>query len=459
MVCIVALLTACQSDLPIKEMVEAKSALTLADTYKAQTYAKEEYDAAVLALLAAHDLIKNEKTKEAKDSAVLSKKKADEALAKTLPLLAKDTLDAAKAVLAEAQALFASEFAKEKFDAADALVKESSSCYDAKNYISSYEAALKAKPAAEAAKQAVLLQVPVLKGRLSEIRDGASEVRANGGNTYAKESLDALDLQVAAGDKAIAANDVKDAAAAVSAAGDLLVKARTDARKGAVAAKIDAAVAAYAKAQESPCATDFTARFEAIANTIGDAKSSANAGTFDVAESKAAEATALIDALVIDLQKKEEADKVAKAQEAEKAKALEAENAKSKPAVEPEKKPDVTPEAPKDENREYVVIYNRKSADCLWKIADKMYKNARLWPLIFMANRTQIKDPDLIYPGQKFIIPPVPKRPADKADALPDKPGQADTAATDSSASKADANPDKSSATTPNGSVPAETAK
>jgi hypothetical protein len=32
-----------------------------------------------------------------------------------------------------------------------------------------------------------------------------------------------------------------------------------------------------------------------------------------------------------------------------------------------------------------------------------------------MANRTQIKDPDLIYPGQKLIIPAVPKRPEKKS--------------------------------------------
>ncbi|HOT19511.1 MAG TPA: LysM peptidoglycan-binding domain-containing protein, partial [Spirochaetota bacterium] len=47
--------------------------------------------------------------------------------------------------------------------------------------------------------------------------------------------------------------------------------------------------------------------------------------------------------------------------------------------------------------------------DCLWRIAMKVYNNARLWPLIYIANKDQIKDPDLIFPGQRFVIPPMEK--------------------------------------------------
>jgi hypothetical protein len=50
----------------------------------------------------------------------------------------------------------------------------------------------------------------------------------------------------------------------------------------------------------------------------------------------------------------------------------------------------------------YVVVYNKKNPDCLWRIAYKVYKNAKLWPLIYVANKNQIKDPDLIFPGQRF---------------------------------------------------------
>jgi nucleoid-associated protein YgaU len=49
--------------------------------------------------------------------------------------------------------------------------------------------------------------------------------------------------------------------------------------------------------------------------------------------------------------------------------------------------------------------YEVKSGDSLSKIAQKHYGNGNLWRKIYEANRDQIKDPDLIHPGQKLIIP------------------------------------------------------
>ncbi len=45
--------------------------------------------------------------------------------------------------------------------------------------------------------------------------------------------------------------------------------------------------------------------------------------------------------------------------------------------------------------------------ECLWKIAGypEVYNNAAKWPIIYRANKDQIKDPDLIYPNQIFSIP------------------------------------------------------
>jgi nucleoid-associated protein YgaU len=45
--------------------------------------------------------------------------------------------------------------------------------------------------------------------------------------------------------------------------------------------------------------------------------------------------------------------------------------------------------------------------ECLWWIAEykKIYDDPFQWPLIYKANRDQIKDPDLIYPDQVFKVP------------------------------------------------------
>jgi nucleoid-associated protein YgaU len=51
-------------------------------------------------------------------------------------------------------------------------------------------------------------------------------------------------------------------------------------------------------------------------------------------------------------------------------------------------------------------IYTVVSGDSLSKIAKREYGDAKLWPRIFEANKDTIKDPNLIYPGQKLKVPP-----------------------------------------------------
>jgi nucleoid-associated protein YgaU len=43
--------------------------------------------------------------------------------------------------------------------------------------------------------------------------------------------------------------------------------------------------------------------------------------------------------------------------------------------------------------------------DTLFGIAATVYGNGNLFPRIFEANRNQIADPDLIFPGQTLRIP------------------------------------------------------
>jgi nucleoid-associated protein YgaU len=55
----------------------------------------------------------------------------------------------------------------------------------------------------------------------------------------------------------------------------------------------------------------------------------------------------------------------------------------------------------------YTVGTWSRDRDCLWNISKKpdIYDNAWLWPRIWQGNRDQIKDPDVIHPGQKLTIP------------------------------------------------------
>lgn len=60
-----------------------------------------------------------------------------------------------------------------------------------------------------------------------------------------------------------------------------------------------------------------------------------------------------------------------------------------------------TPTAPVERERRYTVV----AGDSLSKIAQREYGDASKWRRIYEVNKSSIKDPDLIHPGQTFVIP------------------------------------------------------
>ncbi|MCB1878164.1 MAG: LysM peptidoglycan-binding domain-containing protein, partial [Chromatiales bacterium] len=54
--------------------------------------------------------------------------------------------------------------------------------------------------------------------------------------------------------------------------------------------------------------------------------------------------------------------------------------------------------------------YVVERGDSLWRISgkDEIYGNPYQWPLIYKQNKSQIRDADLIYPGQNFQIQRTP---------------------------------------------------
>jgi nucleoid-associated protein YgaU len=64
------------------------------------------------------------------------------------------------------------------------------------------------------------------------------------------------------------------------------------------------------------------------------------------------------------------------------------------------------PEAPKAAARMHTVV----RGESLSKIAKHYYGDAKKWRAIFDANRDKIENPDLIYPGQEFMIPDLPAK-------------------------------------------------
>ncbi len=76
---------------------------------------------------------------------------------------------------------------------------------------------------------------------------------------------------------------------------------------------------------------------------------------------------------------------------------------KVKPSIDSSRKKEITSPLPlkEPEPKTYVV----KSGEWLWDIARKEYGTPIGWFRIYEANRHKIRNPELIYPGQSFIIP------------------------------------------------------
>jgi nucleoid-associated protein YgaU len=394
-----AFLAGCDVNLPIKEMADARAAISKARFYQAEKYAPEEIKAADDALLLTHDNVKNEKEKEAIASANDAKAKADAALAKTLPLLSKDTIDDAKKILAEAKGLYSDEFAPDDTKSAEQSIADAEKSYNEKAYIPAYETALKSRIAALSARDTSRARIPALISRLAELETERDSLKNQNAAAYAGTELAALDAELAKAKIALAANSIKDGTISINAATELVDKINSLGTAALAQDKIARAESSLAKIKASPYAADVAERTAEAEQNTTDAKTELSEGNNHGASAYADEALLIIDEINIDLAKKDE--------EAKNAAALaKAENEKK---AEPDtKSPDTTIKTEIEDTIHYIVQWRKHKTDCLWRIAQKLYRNARLWPVIYMANRDKIKDPDLIYPGQKLVIPPAP---------------------------------------------------
>jgi LysM repeat protein len=72
-----------------------------------------------------------------------------------------------------------------------------------------------------------------------------------------------------------------------------------------------------------------------------------------------------------------------------------------------EKKEEAVAKEPAKKDVALRTQYIVKKGDCLWWTAKykDVYNDSLMWSIIYEANKDKIKNPDLIYPGQKLNIP------------------------------------------------------
>lgn len=463
--------TACELKIPIREMVEAKSGIEEAYKYRADRYSPDELKNAEIKLLQSNELLKNEKTDDAKKAAEESKALSDAALNKALPLYSADMIKSAQSSYAEAEKVFAARFSPEKFREAEDLLNRAAEAEQVPDYRKSLELSAAAITAAEQAKTESLRNSASLENEINTLKNRLESLKASPFNTAAAEEISRAGTALSDAEKFHSETDFRETVASIAAAREDITAAErivesnaiyaritkvraeinsalADEKNPAVRSDLDKASLALNRAETLIEQADFPASINAVAEaekllaeskvrskeTIllariekarADMKEAEEMDTEAAHEKNLAMAASLLEESGNELKNRrferseetvDEAETIIAAVKNSIERAAK-EIAVESGTVEEDKETGVTEEKvfeekPAEEERIYVVQWRKKNTDCLWRISLAVYNDASLWPAIYIANKDQIKDPDLIFPGQKFKIPPKPdKRP------------------------------------------------
>lgn len=81
----------------------------------------------------------------------------------------------------------------------------------------------------------------------------------------------------------------------------------------------------------------------------------------------------------------------------------------------PEEEFEPVPSPRPETSMKEAVHYTVEKGDTLQKISQKFYGTTRKWNRIYEANRTVLRGPNRVYPGQKLVIPPLEDTPGQRA--------------------------------------------
>jgi hypothetical protein len=450
LICVSIGFMSCDVDVPIKEMTKAKATITKARQVMAEKYDPENLNKAVDWLKKSHDNLVGNNANDAKQSAEQSIVYGEMALQASLPKAVDDTLADAKSVYEEADKLNAAEFAPEKFKHAGDAVSEAETLKGSQNLWEAYQKAKEAVDTGTQAKETCMAKLPQLKDECSRMKKEAGDLSAQRLTKQQAEDVASAKSKLDMAEESLSNNNIKEAMPLMSEAGALLAGVKTAGEKQFLKDRI-AQLRQEAEALKRGRGSEFASEdIGVVVSSLNEADSLLEQGKAEDAKKKIADAekslasarekttrglaldrAKSVEKLLEEARKKDTENKFKT--ETDKAEGMiadgrklieggsykdsmlkfeEAENLLYSLGIAGMKK-ELKEEGELKQvegRRMYEVIYNKKKRDCLWRIAGKVYNNARLWPLIYMANKDQIKDPDLIFPGQRFVIPEVPDK-------------------------------------------------
>ncbi len=460
----------CKIEIPIKEMNSAKSGIKRSYEVKADKYDPENLKKAEAFLLLSHDYLKKEDVKKAKDEAINSAKASETAINNSLPKLAADTITEAQKARDDLQNLNPEVYAAAEYKMANDTLKKAEDSNASKQFWESYLDSKKAKPVFILAKELCLAALPGIKEKhknltlrkneletnkwadegktelleadkflvsagadisaeniksasanlteaenklnaakvkilkisakesIAVMREEIKTLAQNRGNEFAEQELLSAGESLNDADAYLTADDSENASQKILESEKTLSSARTKINKGTALERIKSVENLQIKVKSKDKEKKFTQDLDNAESILNGSKKHYDEDALELSMSKADESEALLNSILIALEKDSgslvsggDSDRIS------------------------------------TDETIYIVKYRKKDTDCLWRISLIVYKNARLWPLIYKANKRQIKDPDLIFPGQRFIIPPYAEKKIMKKDEKVPEPEKKQT--------------------------------
>lgn len=439
---VLGFLVACGSELPVKELAEAKTAITRAKDAGAERYSSGEFEEARKSLLTAHEKASNEDLGETKKSAEYAKSKAYDALEKSYPQLTEESKAGANTAINEADEAYASQLAAEPYNNAVELKKEGDTLRDnADRTLESYpkesgdEAKLKtrlaafdqyeqsnkkyleSKKAASDAKSLALSQKQQLIDSLADIEKNLDDAdRYAGGQdpevAQTRERLNAAKAKIDEGKIKEGYSEVdairqKSAELVAKNIQAYALKKKAEAKDSIGKAKDKLSTIDQSKLKSSKDLQTSYQRadenLKAADESLVSAEELYSSEKYEDSIGRSEEAIRL-SRIVVD-----QSDDIA--ERLRTGSSVAGRKGDAGDSTSSTKKGEDSSTASSGELPEgwkKYVVRKKIPADCLWRISayKQHYGTSKLWKRIYDANRGKIKNPNLIYPKQVLLIPP-----------------------------------------------------
>jgi nucleoid-associated protein YgaU len=397
-------LAACEDKIPIKEFSKAKEAIDLAQSVKADQYSPAEFKEANDQLIKAHEvLIRDEKLDDSVKNSEQSYVKAMEAYNKSAVLYAADGLKKADEAIAAADAAYAEKLSPDLFAKSKELYTSANEKFEGKDYAASYALSDEAYKKAVKAKEESLDNKYQLQVKIDEVHATLSKIEQYDYEEYAGEKYKVASSKTADAEKSYGLDALKDGFETIETAKINADEAYSLTMDGVTSRKLTEAEDVVSEAENSKGAAAAEEDMAAAKEALNNAKMLKSSGNYDECITYANEAIRLGNNVIEEGKK----GSVATVKNADKDKDKTADADKDKDRTASKTKSGFVSE---DEDFYYYKVRTwEKYQDCLSRIAEQYYKNAKAWKRIHNANKSRIKNPDLIRPGWIIKVPKIKK--------------------------------------------------